>query len=51
MRRSRRSPRSTSIYLAGPCAVVPLASPASGVGRLVLDRRWSTDAIGGYIAG
>ncbi|WP_438022864.1 phosphatase PAP2 family protein [Sorangium sp. So ce233] len=39
--------------LAGPWVVAPLAlaSAASGVGRLVLDRHWSTDAVGGYLAG
>ncbi|HEU0036849.1 MAG TPA: phosphatase PAP2 family protein [Kofleriaceae bacterium] len=35
-------------------AVVPvavLASTISGLGRLILDRHWSTDSAGGYLAG
>ncbi|WP_437721049.1 phosphatase PAP2 family protein [Sorangium sp. So ce861] len=39
--------------VAGPWITAPLAlaSAASGLGRLVLDRHWSTDSLGGYLAG
>ncbi|AUX45143.1 uncharacterized protein SOCE26_066240 [Sorangium cellulosum] len=39
--------------VAGPWVTVPLAlaSAASGMSRLVLDRHWATDSLGGYLAG
>lgn len=41
-------------HLAPSAAVAPiaaLASAVSGIGRLLMDRHWTTDAVAGYLAG
>ena len=43
--RERLAPRA----VVAPAAVA--ASAISGVGRLILDRHWTTDSIAGYLAG